>query len=940
MKKLVQHSFMLGGMLVLNLPLQAAFKASNVSAMAKDTVAFVNAMNSSTAQAGYLATSTPRAQSGMRGLQNYYRNRHTHFVNVLNANIELMEKAHQSISEAARMGGSYSAVSTCLANDSDWKRFRRSFESLGLLREFAETGINSGFPGMQAASLEERVRSDLPRIAAGLDIRDSEGSFWTPVDKCCANAKVSRSGENMCNEDYMRSKLAFLSDIQRLPAQFVDPVNPGQFAPSLSPQDIVELMSLGQMQDFIAANDFNSQAMALANMDSRCNDSREEAILALNKKGELRSVIQTGAQALQCSMGTLARNWGRTGRQVALAMVSGQFPLFNSVLSCPQEVRDSAAKQLNYSHEAFRADFQHLVTLPGNIIQSRPVAKPVEISNNNGLLTIELRDEAGYTVDTLMISDEVNPQYAQMQSASTRATNNAGLQVVSTGTAGPTNTIRTTGRSMVNGIGTTRGEGERVLVRGLASKAAEGDLESARTLAGSVKNRTTELKRNVAKASNEKALIRGNKEKRATEARALVTRATTLEGVVETSKSFKKNFTNLHRALGLTDPNSDSGRVVERPGSGSNTNTNTNGTGSTVTSNLPSYADRAASDAYKQEQARKGIAKIKDTISNMAENIVAISAKLNQIIKQKEELAMKLPQMATLATKDKIDNAGFDKRGSTIYNEQQPIVRVRQEINTLNAQEIGLRAAISTAKNSFNSFVNGAAAFQGLMVTRAASRAPASTDPMFANNPAGQQNPFQVPQLNNLQGTSNLPPGMTPPVFTPTQNLVQPGNAGIFKFLDLFAVPMAHAQSLTQAQKREQLLKEFEAFIVSYSDYSDRLEQEVVGVRQQAWERFILNERQMREEPLLSSEERVIMFSFADAVSEEVPELIKIKNSGKLSGSTDRQLFQYIEQIRADSAELNDLLLQESAINADVQSKSAVQDDISWTGMLPAIALQ
>lgn len=938
MKKLIQHSFVLGGMLILNLPLEAAFKASNVSSMAKDSVAFINALNSSVQQAGYLASSSPRAQSGMRGLQNYYRNRHTHFINVLNANIELLEKAHQTISEANRMGGPYKAVSDCLDKDSDWKRFQRSFESLGLLREFAETGINSGFPGVQAAALEDRVRTDLPRMGAALEIRDTEGSFWTPIDKCCANAKVSRSGDNMCNEDYMRSKLAFLSDVQRLPAQFVDPVNPGQFAPSLSPQDIVELMSLGQMQDFIAANDFNSQAMALANADSRCTEAREEAIESLNKKGELRSVIQTGAQALQCAMGTLARNWGRTGRQIALAVVKGQFPLFTSVLSCPQEVQDSATKQLTYSHEAFRADFQHLVTLPGNIIQSRPVAKPVEISNNNGTLMIELRDEAGYTVDMLSISDEVNPQFAQMQAASTRATNNVGLQVVSTGTAGPTSTIRTTGRSMVNGVGTTRGEGERVLVRSLASKAAEGDLESARTLAGSVKNRTTELKRNIAKASNEKALIRGNKEKRATEARGLVTRATTLEGVVETSKSFKKNFTNLHRALGLTDPNADSGRVVERPGSGSNTNTN--GNGSTVTSNLPSYADRAASDAYKQEQARKGIAKIKETITNMAENIVAISAKLNQIIKQKEELAIKLPQMANANTKNKIDEAGFDNRGRTIYNEQQPIVRVRQEINTLNAQEIGLRAAIATAKNSFNSFVNGAVAFQGLMVTRSASRAPSSVDPMFANNPATQPNPFQVPQLNNLQGTSNLPPGMTPPVFTPTQNLTQPGNAGIFKFLDFFAVPMAHAQTLTLAQKRERLLKEFEEFIVNYSDYTDRLEQEVVGVRQQAWERFILNERQMREEPLLSSEERVIMFSFADALSEEVPELIKIKNSGKLSSGTDRQLFQYIEQIRADSAELNELLVKESAINAEVQSKSATQDDISWTGMLPAIALQ
>lgn len=938
MKKLIQHSFMLGGMLILNQPLEAAFKASNVSSMAKDTVAFVNALNSSVQQAGYLASASPRAQSGMRGLQNYYRNRHTHFVNVLNANIELMEKAHQVTSEVTRMGGPYAAVSTCIAEDRDWKRFRSSFESLGLLREFAETGINSGFPSAQAAALEDRVRTDLPRIGAGLELRDTEGSFWTPIDKCCAKAKVSRSGDNMCNEDYMRSKLAFLSDIQRLPAQFVDPVNPGQFAPSLSPQDIVELMSLGQMQDFIAANDFNSQAMALANADAKCTGAREDAILALNKKGELRSVIQTGAQALQCSMGTLARNWGRTGRQVALAVVKGQFPLFTSVLSCPQEVQDSAAKQLRYSPEAFRADFQHLVTLPGNIIQSRPVAKPVEISNNNGTLMIELRDEAGYTVDTLLISDEVNPQYAQMQVAGTQVGGGTGLQVVSTGTAGPNNNIRTTGRSMVNGVGTTRGQGERVLVRGLASKAAEGDLESARTLAGSVKNRTTELKRNVVKASNEKSLIRGNKLERAAEARGLVTRATMLEGVVETSKSFRKNFTNLHRALGLTDPNSDSGRVVERPGSGGNTNTA--GSGSTVTSNLPSYADQAASAAYKQEQARKGIAKIKDTITNMAENIVAISAKLNQIIKQKEELEIKLPLMANEGTRLKIDDAGFDNRGRSISNEQQPIIRVRQEINTLNAQEIGLRAAIATAKNSFNSFVNGAAAFQGLMVTRSASRAPASTDPMFANNAGAQQNPFQIPQLNNIQGTSNLPPGMTPPAFTPSPTLTQPGAAGVFKFLDMFALPMAHAQALSPAQKRERLMKEFEAFIESYSDYADRLEQEVVGVRQQAWERFILNERQMREEPLLSSEERVIMFSFADAVSEEVPDLIKIKNSGKLSSGTDRQLLQYIEQIRADSAELNELLMKESAINAEVQSKSAVHDDISWTGMLPAIALQ
>ena len=81
------------------------------------------------------------------------------------------------------------------------------------------------------------------------------------------------------------------------------------------------------------------------------------------------------------------------------------------------------------------------------------------------------------------------------------------------------------------------------------------------------------------------------------------------------------------------------------------------------------------------------------------------------------------------------------------------------------------------------------------------------------------------------------------------------------------------------------------------------------------------------------------MRSFNDAVKEEIPALIEAKNT-QMSASANPQIYKYIEQIRADSAELSDLLAKEALINMEVRSRNLLLDDEAWTGILPAIALQ
>ncbi|MEZ4815213.1 MAG: hypothetical protein R3A80_08430 [Bdellovibrionota bacterium] len=938
MKQLKIYSFILGGMLTGYSVSANVYDPGVVSAMPLQTQSFVNKLNQAGNQAAYLS-SLPDSRRGMRNLETYYRNRHEYFIQVLNSNLDILEKAGDVVAKVARTGGPEGdSVADCVADDRDFRDFKEAFKKLPLLRQHAESGVGNDLQSYERPQFSGSLSSAYEKVAAGLDLSDPEGSFWDPVDRCCKKQGAARSKYDVCNLSYVQGKLDILSGIQKLPSNFVDPMNPGQFAPTLTPEDIVALMSLGQMQDFIEAKDYNAQGLALMNTDYKCQSSRDDAIAQLNKKGENRSLLQTGIQALQCSMGTLARNWkSKAGRQLALGLVKAQFPLFTIVSACPQQTQDAATALLTYTPEAYRNDFEHLTTLPAGIVRSQTVAKPVEIYDDAGTLMLELRDEAGYTRDSLFITDQLNEQYSQIQAAASQAQ----LQVVSTGTAGPTSTIRTTGRNIVNGVGTTLGNAERVQVRGLASKAAEGDLESARSLAGAVKGRKNELEKNLTRASQEKTLLATSKENRAAEARGLVNRATILEAATETTKTFSRKYEELKHAIGLTDGTEASGRTVERPGSDSNINS---GSGTTVTSNLPAYNDRAASEAYKAEQAQKALAKMKSTIREMAVNVNSVAARLNEIIVQKQNLWDQLMQMADGRLYAQLSGPGFEDRGDQIMAKQTEIARVKKELISLNAQETGARAAVATAKMSFTSYVNGAAAFQGLDVRRGNTRAPASTDyPVYGSTQQQQQQSFfQMPQLN-VPNTTNLSPTLIPPTFNPTPTNVQTGNASIFngfnKWMNFFSVPLAQAATLSQAQKRARLSQEFDLFVKEYEAYSKRLEAEIVGVRQQAWERFIVNEREMRKSPLLSTEQRVIMRSFNDAVKEEIPALIEAKNT-QMSASANPQIYKYIEQIRADSAELSDLLAREALINMEVRSRNLLLDDEAWTGILPAIALQ
>jgi hypothetical protein len=618
--------------------------------------------------------------------------------------------------------------------------------------------------------------------------------------------------------------------------------------------------------------------------------------------------------------------------------------MWNRVSECSPETIQAAQTTLFYSPEAFRADFEHLVALPTNMLQSQPMAKPIEVYERDGLLTLDLRDEAGFTREMLYITDEVSPEFAQMQAtASRQAMGQTPIQVVNNGTITPDGTTqsgRVVGRSVVNGVGASRANGERVLVRSLASRAAEGDLESARTLAGAVRGRKTELERNITQASSERSLISSRKSDRATSARGLVTRSVVQEAASNTTKAMGRQLATLRQAIGLS---TDSGRVVERPGG--NTGSTSSG-GSTVTSNLPGYADRAAAEAYKQIQSRKAIADIRATIRKMGDNVVELAKKANQLIVEKNELAQRIMMMADSTTFKKIGDAGFDDRADVIMKRQDEIVRMKKELYALNAQELGAKAAFATAKSSMLSYVEGAKAFQGLDVRQGniAARSPASIDPNIAQQQQ-QTNFFQMPQMQmpqmpNVQGGSALPPNMNPPMFNPSQAQNPSGYSSVFpKWIELFTLPLAHAAPMSVEQKRKQLLKEFDAFLKSYNSYSQRIESEVVTVKQQAWERFILNEREMRKEPLLSSQERMVLGAFNDTLREEVPDLVKAKVSGALAAGTNPQLYKYIDQIRSDAAELNELLIKEATLASEVMPKNILQDDEVWTGLLPAIAL-
>jgi hypothetical protein len=947
-KNSLSTTLVVGGVLFAS-SLQATglYDPGAVAAMPQDTMNFVNRLNSAGAQASYLS-SLPNSSRGMRNLETYYRNRHEHFLQVLANNIRLLNQGYDVISKASRTGGPDGrGLSDCLSNNKglsnseqkSWDELKNSFLKLDRLRQYAETSVSTGFPGMERPMLGQDVLNAYNKVGAALDLSEMSGSFWEPINSCCARIGPERSQYEVCSEDYIKNKLSILDGIQKLPSNFVDPMNPGLYAQTLTPEDIVNLMSLGQMQDFIHAKDFNAQVMALQNADMRCVNAREDAIAALNKRGERQSLIQTAIPALQCSLGNILRNSSKTVRQIGFGLVNAKIPVYNTVSECSEETKQAAATTLFYSPEAFRADFEHLVALPTNMLQSQPMAKPIEVYERDGLLTLDLRDEAGFTREMLYITDEVNPQYAQMQAtAAGQAVGQTPLQVVNNGTIVPDGTTqsgRVVGRSVVNGVGASRSNGERVLVRSLASRAAEGDLESARTLAGAVRGRKNELEKNITQASSEKSLISNRKVERATSARGLVTRSVIQEAASSTTKAYGRQLATLRQAIGLSG---DTGRVVERPG-GNTGDTSSTG-GSTVTSNLPAYADRAANAAYKEQQSRKAIAEIRSRIRQMGNNIVEVAAKVNQLTVQKVELAQRIAMMADATTFKKIGDAGFDDRADVIMRRQDEIVRLKKEFYALNAQELGAKAVLATAKSSMLSYIEGAKAFQGLDVRQGsiAARSPASINPAMTQQQ--QTNFFQMPQMPNVPGGSNLPPNMNPPMFNPTPTQNPSGYSSVFpKWMELFTLPMAHAAPVSVAQKRKQLLKEFDAFLKSYNAYSQRIESEVVVLKQQSWERFILNEREMRKEPLLSSQERMVLGAFNDTLREEIPDLVKAKVSGALAAGTNPQLYKYIDQIRSDAAELNELLIKEATLANEVMPKNILQDDEVWTGLLPAIAL-
>ncbi len=925
MSKRFKYSFVTSGMLVLKISQAGYSNPGAIADMPKQTELFVQKINRSADQAQYMS-SVADSKKGIRMLETYYQNRYQDYLNAINKNLNVIKDVTKLVNEASRAGGDSSRpIADCLRDDRDFRGFKEALSRLDRLPAYASSAVNA----YDRPQMPNGLSNDYEKVAAYLDVEDTESSFLDNIERCCRGQSAqARKDFPACDPDYVKSKVASLANIEKLPSNFVDPMNPGKYAPNLTPEDIVSLMSIGQMQDFLEAKDYNSQVRSLIDADIRCQDARDTALKTLQKKGERRALWHTGVQALQCSMGTLLQNQSKGIRQMGLAVVKSPMNLFGvGVSSCPQEVQDAATQQLTYSLEAFRNDFTHLTSLPSNITNSTPVAKPVDFFNSGDDMVLDLRDESGMTRESLYISSELSPAYKNNLSLGQQAQ----LSVAgNSGYTSTTNTGRSTGSSVVRGIGEGRGNIERTQVRSLAAKTAEGDLESARSLAGSVRSRKDALKRKVEVATNDKTLAVSRKNTRASSARGLVSKSLVTEAVADVSRSFKKNYDTLYRAIGLgTDD--ESGRSVERPGSGSNSSG-----GTTATANT-SASDRAANAIYKEEQLKKGLVKIRNSIRTMGENINATAAKLNTIIVEKQALVQKFKMNFDPGLRFKqLGDMGFEDRGDKLVALNKEWARMVKEINILNTQELGLRAAISTSKMSFQSYVSAAQAYQGLSVTSGNIRAPASTNPAIYQQ---NQIQLQMPQLTTT-GASPITPNLVAPTFG--QGLVQQTapatGSGFFKVLDFLALPTAYAAP-TQAQLREKLNKEFRAFMKSYGAFVDRVDADHVIVKQEAWDRYIVNEREMRSEAVLSSEALVILGAFNDAVREEIPSLMKAKND-KISSGTNPQIYRYIEQIRADSAELNELVAKEAMLAIEKRSMNPTDDDESWTGMLPAIALE
>ncbi len=926
---------------------------------------FVARFNQSSSQL-YSYSRTPGMNRGIRALNNYYQLQYENFMTVFQKNLNTLGAVSDVLTEVK----SVPEVNACLNSStykSSWVEFKNDFESLNNLSSYVnkslqrQQGAMQSFTNYGSAYFERRgMSNDLPasyrRVAKYLDFSKSHTGFLNDLRECCEKAK---SQADFCQESLKDRLSTSLADLKPLPYRFVDPMNPGEFAQAMSPDDLITMIGLGQMPDFAHATDFNSQAAALVNADQKCQENREAALRKMGHTAQQKGLARTVIHTLHCSLWSVAQNWGRGARTMVVGATRASFPLFDMISQCPPEVQQQATLALMYSPEQFQNDFRTLGRLPGNIIYSTPIASaPVTIRTlSDSSAQISFTDDAGFVQSSMLVSSNLqnknlstNPKLPVVVGATNSSLNNDA-------TRNGVSVMRgLQGKRILNGWGATYAKQERLAVRSLANKTSEGNLDAARTLASSVKGRAAEVKAQVDKMKSDQDFSKRT-QARALASRQLVAEGTAFNTAKGTSDVFKGAYRGLLRQMSGDSPSK--GRTSERVSTGAVT-------GASSVSNVGTFTDRQNQLNYQQEQRARDAAALMSSLRSIGTSINGIATRLNDIIKQKQA-AIDNYRLNFEPSKiySELNNLGANARANRLVSLTKEWANTVKEINILNTQELGLRISINTAKSSMQNMIAGAQAFQGLTVQMGDVRSPASVptgaapgvpgvNPALSSagqpsvlNPAAMNallpnDPSLTPRsVNPFFVNGQAPISVFPPNFKFTPGFSRLDTKSFYvKMLNLFTLPSAFAAPYSPEKERERLVAQWSSFMDEYSRYQDKLASEENLVKQKMWDRFITNEKQNRAENYMSTEAQLVVDTFAQAVREELPDLLAYRNNKTLSSSVNPQVVQYIEEIRGSSVDLTEALSQAAELKIKRRELDPNLDEDSWTGMLPGMALE
>ena len=955
---------------------QSAYDPGKIEDLPKRVQAFVSKMNSSSNRVSLVA-SQPSLNKAAPFLEQYYRNQMNHFQNAMSVNVSILSSVGKIFKDADEMDNDSKfkkEITECLDKKDSWKDSKKALKNVNSLASQvgrAMPTVSSGYSNRDSESrinLSDDSITNYKTLADYLNVDQSSDNIKTNIAQCCAK-RIDNNSQEFCSESHIDSRLAGLDGLVKVPVDFVDPLNPGAVVSSLTTEDMLTMMSLGQMNDFVEAKDYNAQVTALLYADLNCQEAREKAIAGITSRAQKIGLGENVFSALQCSLHSFAQDWGRGARNVVLGLTKSNVKLYSRVSQCPQAVQDQAALELTYLPQQFNQEFANLAKLPYGITYSAPVAKPVEIYSDANGLRLDMRDQAGYVRSSVYLSGQAAPTTSPLGNvtiAQNPTTSSIVRGVASTSSAAiPTSvsnaatasTSTSRAGNVVRGLGEAGAKIQRQTVRALASKTVEGDLESARSLAGSVRSQKQAVQAKVVKQQADRGLS-ARSAARGTTSRQLATQGVALGVQASVAQSYSKLYKNLGRALG-----EGGDRVVERPTGPTPSGIPTNPFATTTTSNSASV-DLQAQQNYRLQQQQQNLAQTFSSINGLAEGINNAGSQLANIVNQKNQLidtfgttfdpARNYSQLSEMGATDRTNKI------SALSTQWSQIVK---EINILSTQEIGLRATIASSQSSLQNAIAMAQAYQGLNVRSTAvaqggasvpglgtpgyptatnygitNQPQATFQPSIPNTasgaPAGSSatfNPYianpQLQQVNLMpQFNANLPGGQ---------------NASVFiRAMEFLFLPQAQAAAPTLSQLKKKLLGQINSFIESYDKYSEKLASDELNTKKSMWTQFVLSERENRKDNYFSTQVRVVVNSFNDAIREELPDLLAAKNSKSLASGSNPQIYNYIEDIRRESGALNEVLATEAMLALKNRTRNPAEDEESWTGMLPALALQ